>query len=129
MCTCASRMVPNLKALNFQNPAHFHAHVDEEDRGRPAAPCLMLLLGLDPYLKFVVAVEDINGDGKIMGEPTWFQLTDMFVVPQVFCNLSIHPRVTACRQARARCSRAAHVGRGQAFVRRSHMGIRAAGGI
>jgi 2,5-furandicarboxylate decarboxylase 1 len=51
----------------------------------------MLLLGLDPYLKFVVAVdEDINvfdEEEVLWAIATRFQAdTDMFVVPQVFCN-------------------------------------------
>ncbi len=66
-------------------------HVDEEDRGRPAAHALMLLLGLDPYLKFVVAVdEDVNvfdEEEVLWAMATRFQAdTDMFMVPDVFCN-------------------------------------------
>ncbi len=51
----------------------------------------MLLLGLDPYLKFVVAVdEDVNvfdEEEVLWAMATRFQAdTDMFMVPNVFCN-------------------------------------------
>ncbi len=56
-------MVPNLKALNFpKSGTHFHAYMSMKKTadGQPRH-ALMLLLGLDPYLKFVVAVdEDVN---------------------------------------------------------------------
>jgi 2,5-furandicarboxylate decarboxylase 1 len=56
-----------------------------------ARHALMLLLGLDPYLKFVVAVdEDVNvfdEEEVLWALATRFQAdTDMFMVPQVFCN-------------------------------------------
>ena len=56
-------MVPTLKALNFpKSGTHFHAYMSlkKTAEGQPQH-ALMLLLGLDPYLKFVVAVdEDVN---------------------------------------------------------------------
>jgi 2,5-furandicarboxylate decarboxylase 1 len=56
-----------------------------------ARHALMLLLGLDPYLKFVVAVDedvDVFDEEEVLWAiATRFQAdTDMFVVPQVFCN-------------------------------------------
>jgi UbiD family decarboxylase len=52
---------------------------------------MMLLLGLDPYLKFVVAVDDdvnvFDEEEVLWAIATRFQAdTDMFTVPQVFCN-------------------------------------------
>jgi UbiD family decarboxylase len=56
-----------------------------------ARHALMLLLGLDPYLKLVVAVDedvDVFDEDEVMWAlATRFQAdTDMFMVPQVFCN-------------------------------------------
>src|SRR6266404_7463913 len=86
-------MVPNLKALNFpKSGTHFHAYMSMKKTAEgQARHALMLLLGLDPYLKFVVAVdEDVNvfdEEEVLWALATRFQAdTDMFVVPQVFCN-------------------------------------------
>src|SRR5262249_1172722 len=86
-------MVPNLVALNFpKSGTHFHASmsIKKTPEGQPRHH-LMLLWGVDAYLKFVVAVEqEVNGFGE--EEVLWalaarFQAdTDMFMVPQVFCN-------------------------------------------
>ena len=51
----------------------------------------MLLLGLDNYIKFAVAVDadvDVyNDDDVLWAMATRFQAdTDMFMVPKVFCN-------------------------------------------
>ena len=86
-------MVPNLKALNFpKSGTHFHAYLSMKKtaEGQPKH-ALMLLLGLDPYLKFVVAVdEDVNvfdEEEVLWAMATRFQAdTDMFTVPDVFCN-------------------------------------------
>ena len=86
-------MVPNLKALNFpKSGTHFHAYLSMKKtaEGQPTH-ALMLLLGLDPYLKFVVAVdEDVNvfdEEEVLWAIATRFQAdTDMFTVPEVFCN-------------------------------------------
>ena len=56
-----------------------------------ARHALMLLLGLDPYLKLVVAVDedvDVFDEEEVLWAlATRFQAdTDMFMVPQVFCN-------------------------------------------
>jgi 2,5-furandicarboxylate decarboxylase 1 len=51
----------------------------------------MLLMGLDNYVKFAVAVDDdvdvFNEQEVLWAIATRFQAdTDMFVVPKVFCN-------------------------------------------
>ena len=86
-------MVPNLKALNFpKSGTHFHAYMSMKKTadGQPRH-ALMLLLGLDPYLKFVVAVDDdvnvFDEEEVLWAIATRFQAdADMFTVPQVFCN-------------------------------------------
>jgi 2,5-furandicarboxylate decarboxylase 1 len=86
-------MVPTLKALNFpKSGTHFHAYMSMKKlaEGQPRH-ALMLLLGLDPYLKLVVAVdEDVNvfdEEEVLWAIATRFQAdTDMFMVPDVFCN-------------------------------------------
>ena len=86
-------MVPNLKALNFpKSGTHFHAYMSMKKTadGQPRH-ALMLLLGLDPYLKFVVAVDDdvnvFDEEEVLWAIATRFQAdTDMFMVPKVFCN-------------------------------------------
>ncbi len=86
-------MVPGLKALNFpKSGTHFHAYLSLKKTAEgQARHALMLLLGLDPYLKLVVAVdEDVNvfdEEEVLWALATRFQAdTDMFTVPQVFCN-------------------------------------------
>lgn len=86
-------MVPNLEALSYpKSGTHFHAylslHKSAEGQARQA---LMLLLGLDPYLKLAVAVDaDIdvfNEEEVLWALATRFQAdTDMFMVPDVLCN-------------------------------------------
>jgi 2,5-furandicarboxylate decarboxylase 1 len=86
-------MVPSLRALNFpKSGTHFHAYLSMQKlaEGQPRH-ALMLLLGLDPYLKLVVAVdEDVNvfDEAEVLWAlATRFQAdTDMFMVPNVFCN-------------------------------------------
>jgi UbiD family decarboxylase len=86
-------MVPTLKALNFpKSGTHFHAYMSMKKlaEGQPRH-ALMLLLGLDPYLKFVVAVDDdvnvFDEEEVLWAIATRFQAdTDMFLVPNVFCN-------------------------------------------
>jgi UbiD family decarboxylase len=86
-------MVPTLKALNFpKSGTHFHAYMSMKKlaEGQPRH-ALMLLLGLDPYLKFVVAVDedvDVFDEEEVLWAiATRFQAdTDMFMVPNVFCN-------------------------------------------
>jgi 2,5-furandicarboxylate decarboxylase 1 len=86
-------MVPGLRALNYpKSGTHFHAylslHKTAEGQARHA---LMLLFGLDPYVKLAVALdEDIdifNEEEVLWALATRFQAdTDLFVVPKVFCN-------------------------------------------
>ena len=86
-------MVPTLKALNFpKSGTHFHAYMSMKKlaEGQPRH-ALMLLLGLDPYLKLVVAVDedvDVFDEEEVLWAiATRFQAdTDMFMVPDVFCN-------------------------------------------
>jgi UbiD family decarboxylase len=86
-------LVPNLKALNFpKSGTHFHAYMSMKKTAEgQARHALMLLLGLDPYLKFVVAVDDdinvFDEEEVLWALATRFQAdADMFMVPQVFCN-------------------------------------------
>lgn len=86
-------VVPSPIALNYpKSGTHFHAYlsIKKTDEGQ-ARHALMLLFGLDPYLKLAVAVdEDIdvyNEEEVLWAIATRFQAdTDMFVVPKVFCN-------------------------------------------
>jgi UbiD family decarboxylase len=86
-------MVPGLKALNFpKSGTHFHAYMSLKKTAEgQARHALMHLLGLDPYLKLVIAVdEDVNVFDEqevLWALATRFQAdTDMFMVPDVFCN-------------------------------------------
>jgi 2,5-furandicarboxylate decarboxylase 1 len=86
-------MVPTLKALNFpKSGTHFHAYMSfKKSAEGQARHALMLLLGLDPYLKLVVAVDEdvnvFNEEEVLWAIATRFQAdTDMFMVPDVFCN-------------------------------------------
>ncbi len=86
-------MVPQLKALNYpKSGTHFHAYLslDKSAEGQ-ARHALMLLFGLDPYVKFAVAVDkdiDVFDEQDVLWAiATRFQADkDMFVVPDVFCN-------------------------------------------
>jgi 2,5-furandicarboxylate decarboxylase 1 len=86
-------MVPNVVALNYpKSGTHFHAYLSLRKTAEgQARHALMLLLGLDNYVKFAVAVDDdvdiYNDDEVLWALATRFQAdTDMFVVPKVFCN-------------------------------------------
>ncbi len=86
-------VVPTLKAINFpKSGTHFHAYMSfkktEEGQARHA---LMLLLGLDSYLKLVVAVDEdvdvFNEEEVLWAMATRMQADkDVFIVPSVFCN-------------------------------------------
>jgi UbiD family decarboxylase len=86
-------MVPNLKALNYpKSGTHFHAYLSlaktSEGQARQA---LMLLMGLDSYVKLAVAVDEdvdvFNEEEVLWALATRFQAdTDMFMVPDVLCN-------------------------------------------
>jgi 4-hydroxy-3-polyprenylbenzoate decarboxylase len=86
-------VVPTLKALNYpKSGTHFHAYMSFKKTAEgQARHALMLLFGLDSYLKLAVAVdEDIdvfNEEEVLWAIATRFQAdTNMFVVPKVFCN-------------------------------------------
>lgn len=86
-------MVPNLRAMNYpKSGTHFHCYfsIAKTAEGQ-ARHALMLLFGLDPYVKLAVCCdEDIdvfNDDDVLWALATRFQAdTDMFMVPKVFCN-------------------------------------------
>jgi 2,5-furandicarboxylate decarboxylase 1 len=86
-------MVPTLRALNYpRSGTHFHAYLSMKKTAEgQARHALMLLFGLDPYVKLAVALdEDIdvfNEQEVLWALATRFQAdTDMFMVPKVFCN-------------------------------------------
>jgi len=91
--TRLKELVPNLVALNYpKSGTHFHAYIslDKSAEGQ-ARHALMLLFGLDSYIKFAVAVDadvDVYQDSEVLwAMATRFQAdTDMFMVPKVFCN-------------------------------------------
>jgi UbiD family decarboxylase len=86
-------MVPTLNTLTYpKTGVHFHAYMSLKKTAEgQARQALMLLMGLDSYIKLAVAVdEDIdvfNENEVLWALATRFQAdTDMFVVPKVFCN-------------------------------------------
>ena len=86
-------MVPTLKALNFpKSGTHFHAYLSfKKSSEGQARHALMLLFGLDPYVKLAIAVDedvDVFREEEVLwAMATRFQAdTDMFMVPKVFCN-------------------------------------------
>jgi 2,5-furandicarboxylate decarboxylase 1 len=91
--TRLKEMVPTLKALNFpKSGTHFHGYMSMKKlaEGQPRH-ALMLLLGLDPYLKLVIAVDedvDVFDEEEVLWAlATRFQAdTDMFMVANAFCN-------------------------------------------
>jgi 2,5-furandicarboxylate decarboxylase 1 len=85
--------IPSLKALNYpKSGTHFHAYLSlRKSAEGQARHALMLLFGLDPYVKFAVAVDedvDVFDEQEVMWAlATRFQAdTDLFTVPKVFCN-------------------------------------------
>ncbi len=86
-------IVPNVVALNYpKSGTHFHAYLSlKKSAEGQARHALMLLFGLDSYVKLAVAVDDdidiYNEEDVLWAIATRFQAdTDMFVVPKVFCN-------------------------------------------
>ena len=85
--------VPTLINVNFpRSGTHFHAYlsIKKTDRGQ-AKQALMLLFGLDHYIKLAIAVdEDINIFNE--EEVLWAVATrvqadrDVFIIPDVICN-------------------------------------------
>jgi len=91
--TRLKELVPNLVALNYpKSGTHFHAYISlRKSAEGQARHALMLLFGLDNYIKFAVAVDadvDVYQDSDVLwAMATRFQAdTDMFMVPKVFCN-------------------------------------------
>ena len=86
-------VVAGVKAINYpKSGTHFHAYISlQKGAEGQARHAIMLLFGLDSYLKLVIAVdEDIdiyNVEDILWALATRFQAdTDLFVVPKVFCN-------------------------------------------
>lgn len=86
-------VLPTLKALNYpKSGTHFHAYFSFKKAAEgQARHALMLLFGLDSYIKLAVAVNDdidvFNEEDVLWALATRFQAdTDMFMVPKVFCN-------------------------------------------
>jgi 2,5-furandicarboxylate decarboxylase 1 len=86
-------VLPTLKALNYpKSGTHFHAYMSfKKSVEGQARHALMLLFGLDSYIKLAVAVDDdvdvYNEEDVLWAIATRFQAdTDMFMVPKVFCN-------------------------------------------
>lgn len=86
-------VVPNVTGLNYpRSGTHFHAYISLRKTAEgQARHALMLLFGLDPYVKLAVAVDDdidvFNEEEVLWAMATRFQAdTDLFVVPRVFCN-------------------------------------------
>lgn len=85
--------VPQVRALHIpQSGTLYHAYLSLEQTAMgQARHALMLLFGLDPYLKLAVAVDD---DVDVFDErAVWWAVAtrvqaerDVFVVPRVFCN-------------------------------------------
>jgi 2,5-furandicarboxylate decarboxylase 1 len=91
--TRLKELVPNLVALSYpKSGTHFHAYLSlRKSAEGQARHALMLLFGLDNYIKFAVAVDadvDVYQESEVMwAMATRFQAdTDMFMVPKVFCN-------------------------------------------
>lgn len=86
-------MVPGLVALNYpKSGTHFHAYLSMKQMAKGhARQALMLLMGLDPYIKLAVAVDDdvnVFDESEVLWAlATRFQADrDMFMVPDAFCN-------------------------------------------
>lgn len=86
-------MIPGIKAVHYpKSGVSYHAYLSLKKKAEgEARRALMLLFGLDPYVKFAVAVDDdidvFDEDEVQWALATRFQAdTGMFVVPKVFCN-------------------------------------------
>jgi UbiD family decarboxylase len=86
-------IVPTLKALNYPHSGtHFHAYLSLEKTAEgQARHALLLLFGLDAYVKLAIAVDhdvDVFNEAEVLwAVATRMQAdTDAFVVPKVFCN-------------------------------------------
>ncbi len=87
------REIPEVKALSMpKNGCHFHAYLSMSPRAEgQARQAMLLLFGLDPYLKLIVTVdEDVDVFNE---EEVWWAAAtrmqadrDVFIVPRVLCN-------------------------------------------
>jgi UbiD family decarboxylase len=92
--TRVKEMVPGLTDMNFPrsgNNYHCYMSIKKMAEGE-ARRALMLLFGVDPYVKLGVVVDDdvdvFNEAEVLWAISTRFQAdTDMFVVPKVLCNM------------------------------------------
>lgn len=85
--------VPTVRALHIpQSGTLYHAYLSMQQTAQgQARQALMLLFGLDPYVKLAVAVDE---DVDVFDErEVWWAVAtrvqaerDVFVVPRVFCN-------------------------------------------
>lgn len=85
--------IPGIKALNMpKNGCHFHAYLSMETQAKGQAKQAMLLLfGLDLYLKLIIVVDEdvdvFNEEEVLWAVATHVQADeDVFVVPHVICN-------------------------------------------
>lgn len=83
----------NIVALNYpKSGTHYHAYLSIRKTAQgQAKQALLLLFGLDPYVKLAVAVDDdidvYNEEEVLWAVATRMQATDgLFVVPGVLCN-------------------------------------------
>ncbi|MCP1673398.1 UbiD family decarboxylase [Natronocella acetinitrilica] len=86
-------MLPAIHSINYpRSGTHFHAYVSIKKTAEGQANhALTLLMGLDPYVKFAVAVDDdidvFDEQEVLWALATRFQAdTDLFVIPNGFCN-------------------------------------------
>lgn len=86
-------MMPGIKAVHYpRSGVSYHAYLSLKKKADgEARRALMLLFGLDPYVKHAIAVDDdidVFNEGEVQWAlATRFQAdTGMFVVPKVFCN-------------------------------------------
>jgi 2,5-furandicarboxylate decarboxylase 1 len=86
-------MAPWVRALNYpKTGTHFHAYLSLRQAARgQARQAMTLLLGLDPYLKLVIAVDDdidvFDEQDVLWALATRFQAdADLFQIEKSFCN-------------------------------------------
>ncbi|KAA3644743.1 MAG: UbiD family decarboxylase [Chloroflexi bacterium] len=88
------RIIPNATAISYPfSGTHFHCYLALRDpKPGQAKQAMMLLFGLDMYLKLVVVVDDdidVNNEQEVLWAlATRFQADrDSFVVDDVLCNM------------------------------------------
>ncbi|MCC6949709.1 MAG: UbiD family decarboxylase [Bradyrhizobiaceae bacterium] len=92
--TRIKEMIPGLKAIHFPRSGNsFHCYMSMKKMAEgEARRALMMLFGVDPYVKLGVVVDedvDVFNEAEVLwAVATRFQAdTDMFVVPKVLCNM------------------------------------------